>query len=145
MTDANFDPFGDDAALGNGDVSFDFEIPEEVLLPEGDYSGTLIGVSNSSSKAGNPMIVWSYSLDANGSELKNFTALSPTAAWKVTETMGALGVAKTETGRYAFKASEVIGKRVTLRIVHDVYDGRKRLTIKTVMPYQGSASTDDLY
>lgn len=76
----------------------------------GVHVGTCVSAERSTSKAGNPMIVWTFRLE-NGMDLRRWTLLRST---DIHETVVALGL-----DPQAVRLSEAPGKRCRLVISHD--------------------------
>ncbi len=125
-------PFG---APDDQQEEFAIELPKiESSVPEGKYVGRLVDVEKSISKAGNSMWVWTFVIDEgtfSGMEFKLFTALTPSAMWKLTETLVALGF-----GGYGqvikFKLTDVINTRVILHIIEDTYNDQPRPSLNKI-------------
>lgn len=118
------------------------------VLPEGDYLCRLVSVDPEYvSKSGNPCVVWDYMVTDpkagihSGTTLKVYTVTQGAGAFKFTETIKALNV-----GTYVpqpdgtrklvidVDVTELVGKTVMARVVHQEYDGNKRPSISKVMP-----------
>lgn len=116
----------------------DFSVSEKEFqeMAEGSYSGRLVSLESTKSKAGNKMYVWTYVItkgENQGKEMINHTALTPNAMWKLKETLVALGV-KPVDGVYNFVPSDVLNKDVTLDIELQEYEGQSRPSISKVLP-----------
>ena len=90
-------PFGKPAD-NESDDDFAIAMPDEgggVQIPDGPYEGRVVNFEKSKSKSsGNPMWVVDFVITKgkhSGTEFRVFLALTPAAAWKVAETLKALG------------------------------------------------------
>ena len=134
-------PFG--TPTTNLDNTFELDltqVEQKVLLPEGEYIGKLIDIEKTTSKAGNPMWVWTFAVAAGpfaGEELKLFTAVTPAAMWKLTETLEALGLGKAGS-IVKFTPADVLGVKAILHVQHDEYEGKPRPSLnKITAPFEG--------
>jgi hypothetical protein len=145
---AKSNPFG--APREEDDDSFEVQLPSDEeeaskwVVPEGEYDARVVGLEKEESNAGNPMYVWEFELlgpgELKGRTFKSWTALTPAAMWKVREVLEALGLG--ESGKKAkFTKKDAIGRRCTLDIQDDEYEGKLRSTVKTVLPPQERVST----
>ena len=121
---------------------FSVEMPDAssgVKIPDGPYEGRVINFEKSKSKtSGNPMWVVDYVITSgphSGTEFRSFLALTPAAAWKVAETLRALGFKQKVGEKVVFTKADVMGRRVLLNIELDTYEGKERSIVKTVEPH----------
>ncbi len=132
-------PFG-----GGGDSAGTITIPTpeepsdeerfKFYLSPGDRVGTLTGIDDNPSKAGNAMLTFSFDVDKNGVDvnLKYWCTITGGGSFKLGPCLEALKIPQGE-----LKVSEVIGRQVILTIVDDgEYDGRKKSAIKSVSPLE---------
>lgn len=154
MTDAH-DPFGStnitpadgDVFDFNEDQEFAFDVPVETnrfFVPAGVYPAVLVLVTKDTSKSGNPMLVWEYELrftDRLPFNIKNHTVLTENAAWKLRETLNALGIPNKPGERATFRVSQVIGKAVLLTLEEGEYQGRPRNNVSMVSAWDASMGT----
>jgi hypothetical protein len=69
-----------------------------------------------------------------GKEFPLFTAIVPSALWKVAETVEALGLGK--GGAISkFTKSEALSRRCIISIRKDTYNGQERSSIAKVLPH----------
>lgn len=129
-------------ALPEIDEDFDLDLGDPGvtgLLPEGTYPAYLSDVIKGESQKGDPMWTWYFTPLTNFSTntLRLFTVLTPTAAWKVIETLVALGLGK--MGEKAkFKKDDAIYRMCLLEITHEEYpkkSGTIRANINRVLPH----------
>ena len=122
------------------------EVTSGLLVPEGKYTGKLIDVEKSMSQAGNPMWVWTFVLTDGkfeGKEFKLYTALTPSAMWKLTETLEALGIGKAGEA-IKFDLGAVINTEVVMHITEDEYNGKPRNSLdKISAPANGAGAKFD--
>src|SRR5688500_6279323 len=113
-----------DDITGSDDEEFD--LPEhdpeadsgsKYRFTEGDYGVVLVNMKKEKSKAGNPMIVWTFRAEDDSGvdttlRFDIYTALTPKAMWKVHEVARALGLrGEGETGAVRIKKAEALGRR----------------------------------
>jgi hypothetical protein len=129
---------GDDTEDEIDDDVFEIEDFDSDLTPEGTHRVRLVDLEKKESNAGNPMWVWSLMVvggEANGDDLVIFTAITPQAMWKLSETVKAFGLA---TGRGAkFNRDDAIGKEADVIVIHQEYEGRLGASVKKAMPIKG--------
>lgn len=144
-------PFGNPDA-GNGeedDDNFALDaLPTEEeeaakwVIPDADYPGTLIGLEKSVSSNGNPQWVLEWKLDGpkeyKGRTFKDWLTLTPAALWKVRECIEALGIPRDGKG-LKFKKKDAMGRRATLAIEAEEYDGKTRSKIAKYKPISKDA------
>lgn len=159
-------PFGNpDEGSGSGEDDDNFVIdalPTEEeenakwVIPDADYPGTLIGLEHGESKSsGNPQWILEWKLDGpkefRGRTFKDWLTLTPAALWKVREAIEAMNIPREGKG-LKFKKKDAIGKRCTLRIEAEEYDGKTRSKIVKYKPIgkdappsaSGAAKGDDI-
>ncbi len=69
-----------------------------------------------------------------GKEFPLYTAITPSALWKVAETVEALGLGKGGT-MSKFTKSEAMFRRCIINIQKDTYNGQERSSITKVLPH----------
>jgi len=96
-------------------------------------SGTVkcIRCTKEVSQAGNPMYVWLWRVKTGayqGQEIKEFTALTPKALWKLKQILEAIYATKV-AGPFDFDDEDILGMscRADMRI--SVYEGQERIEI----------------
>ena len=105
-------------------------------IPEGEYKMRLIDLVKETSKAGNPMWVWTFTVvsgEHEGIELKTWTALTPAAMWKLTEVLQALGL-PSDGKRANFKKKDALGKECIAVVEDSEYQGRVNSSISNLKP-----------
>ncbi len=110
-------------------------------IPEGKYIGRLVDIEKSTSKSGNPMWVWHFTIvegEYAGMEFRLYTALTPAALWKVAETLEALGI---EGQNVKFTPKEVLNTLVVMVINDDDYNGQLRSQLSGIYPHPKGAGT----
>ena len=119
------------------DAVFEIDLSEQtdgMILPEGEYLGKVIDIEKTTSKAGNPMWVWTFTIvdgKYSGMEFKLFTALTPAALWKLSETLMALGIGGPGE-KVKFEPKEVLNTLAVLHLVEDEYNGKKRNSLDKI-------------
>jgi len=107
------------------------------LIPDGDYPAILVDLRKGFSKSGNPQWVWTFAIMSGehaGKEFSLFTALTPSALWKVAETIEALGLGKGGTVS-KFTKNEALSRRCIISIQKETYNGQERSSIAKVLPH----------
>ncbi len=106
-------------------------------MAEDDYAARVVDLFKDTSNQGNAMYVWEYELlfprSVRGKTFRNFTAITPAAMWKLTETLEALGLGKAG-GKSKFTKQEAIGRYAIVTIEDQEYQGRTRSSIAKVSP-----------
>lgn len=134
-------PFGrpkEDEDFSFDMTGMDTDSTSRFVIPAGYYIGKCIDVKKDTSKAGNPMWVWTFVIihgEQAGKEFKLWTALTPSAAWKVAETLEALDLGK--GGSLAnFKKSDALNRRCIMVIVDDTNDkGKPTSSLDRIMAH----------
>lgn len=130
-------PVGGSPVADNNSFSIDLtNVSDGLVIPDGIYQVKCTEMEQTISQSGNPMFTWAFETTDGaivGHQLKYFTALTPSAMWKVAETVTALGVG--QTGQVVkFKRSDVINKVCGAVIEKTEYNGQERSQIKTLFP-----------
>lgn len=120
--------FGKPQAAAQKDGVFKFKLPDDLgsgrgRIPKGKYIGRCTGVVFEHAKSsGNPMWTWTFVTTKGptaGRDWKLWTALTDDAAWKVVETLKALGLDAEPGEEVKVNRKEVVGVGVTLHIKDD--------------------------
>jgi hypothetical protein len=107
------------------------------LIPDGNYPAVLVDLRKGFSKSGNPQWIWTFAIMSGehaGKEFPLFTAIVPSALWKVAETVETLGLGKGGT-MSKFTKSDAISRRCIISIRKDTYNGQERSSIAKVLPH----------
>ncbi len=130
MTSGN--PFGSPGAESDDD-DFDIDLGDaEGGIEVGVYAMRVLDVEKQVSKAGNDMWTWTFvvtgddkgkACDADGTELKLWTALTPAALWKLIEVVQALGIEVVD-GKIKAKKKDLVGKTCFGNVEMREYQGR---------------------
>lgn len=107
------------------------------LVPDGDYPAVLVDLRKGFSKNGNPQWVWTFAIMNGGhagKEFPLFTAIIPSALWKVAEIVEALGLGK-GGAMSKFTKSEALSRRCVISIRKSTYNGQERSSIAKVLPH----------
>lgn len=146
------DPFA--SAIGN-DV-FEVDMGKEGgRPPAGTAILQLADVRKQVSQNGNPMWVFEFAIveyqlvDGNGDVgewlgeiLPVYCALTPNAMWKMSETMGALGIQRDENEPLAkFKLSDVVNTQCLASLKHAEFNGQLRTEIDALRAHPDGAGT----
>lgn len=116
----------------------DVDVNGGFTIPDGVYRVKCMNVEQTVSKGGNPMFVWDFEVVGGphaGFKSKVFTAITPSAMWKVAETVIALGVGQ-QGSVVKFKRSDVLNKECGALFETTEYNGRNRSQIARVMTLQ---------
>ena len=135
-------PFG--TPQDENSAVFEIDLTEEIPTAiEGEFLGKVIDIEKSTSKAGNPMWIWTFAIvdgQYSGEEFKLFTALTPAAMWKLSETLEALGVGSPGE-KIAFELKDVINTLAVLHLSEDEYNGKKRTSLDKISAPEEGAGT----
>lgn len=126
------------APVSDDDFTIEIDVASDVTVPKGTYPAMVDNVKSSFSNAGNPMLVWEFTLlgkDHLGKKLTMFTAQTPAAMWKLNGVLKALGFDKDESGKIRFKPADAKNRRCVLEVVIENYEGQDRSSIKNVLKH----------
>lgn len=127
------DPFGTPTdPAKSGDFDFVIDVKDQGLLPPGNYQVRCADVQPSTSKEGNPMLVWDFIVVGKETTIRSWTSLQANAKWKIIEYVKALGLI-IEGDELKFNRRDVIGKLAYAVLEHREYQGRKNLNIKQML------------
>lgn len=144
------DPFSESGMIGGGDFE---TVVDNKRAPEGICIVQLMNVTSEISKtSGNRMWVWEFAIrnytdpaevgdEFNGEIVKVFTALSKSAAWKLEETLRALGVPIAEGGAVKFSKEQVLGVVCQASIKHQEYNNKTQVNIQALGAHPSGAGT----
>lgn len=108
-------------------------------IPEGQHPFYVQAITKETSKAGNPMLVWTLTvLDGPqaGTSKKVYTAITPNAMWKVYEMASAVGFPIPENGQFSLGALKAHAQDVIVTgdVIVEDYNGRPSSSVKAVYP-----------
>lgn len=135
-------PYGSPTDDDDDDFSAEFDGDETATVAAGTYTARVVDVVKGDSKAGNPMWTWTFAVTGNekgkksdfdGKELKLWTALTPAAMWKLSETVQALGI-PVEDNKIKCKKGDLVGKSCLIEVQEDEYNGRPSAKINKCLP-----------
>jgi len=120
--------------------------PKRFCIPDGDYVVSVVDVNKETSKAGNPMFVWDMEVaegDHQGHSMRVFTALTPAALWKLSETVEALGLG--EAGQSVkFSKEKALGRRCVAAVLAEEYNEKWNSKIDRLSPHPEGPISDDV-
>lgn len=87
-------------------------------IPEGEWQAVIYNVTETVSKAGQPMLIWEFQLFSNLS-LKVFTMLPPNYDGRLKQLLEIV-YDKSITGGVLFEPADALGKRLLVQVVHRV-------------------------
>ena len=130
---SNDNPFGNPNGNNNsndGEFSVDLSGAGEgggdrFLVQEGKHPCKVTDLVRETSKSGNPMFVWDFTVTAGpdaGKDLRLWTVLTPAALWKLKQVAEALDL-PVDNGKTDF--SKAVGRRCVVVNEHGDYNGRK--------------------
>lgn len=113
---------------------------------EGPHLVRCIGVKADTSAQGNDMLVFDMEVvmdserdTANAGEtLLVYCAQTSAAAWKMKETLVALGVMGADDEEYQFNRGDVVGVYAVAEVELSEYQGKKRPSIATLTPHKAT-------
>lgn len=105
----------------------------------GDWTAYVSQIEKGQSKAGNPMITWTFTLYDGpyaGKSAKVYTALTPDAMWKFAEVCDAVAypIPEDKQVRFGELKKHALRTLVVVTVVEGVYNGRPSNSIDTVYP-----------
>lgn len=130
------------------DELISFSMPGGAKIPDGKYEVKVTNLSRGLSEAGNDMLTWQFVIYKGphaGADFPVFTALTQAAAWKLNETLEALGFEPVETGEeMSISRREAMGRLAIAVIVEEVQKkgkraGQKRSIISALEPHPKGA------
>ena len=120
--------------------------PKRYCIPDGEYAVVVTDVNKEKSKAGNDMFVWDMEIpegDHEGHTLRIYTALTPAALWKLSETVEALGLG--EAGQSVkFSKKKAHGRRAIAKVVAQEYNDKWNSNIDKLFPHPEGPISDDI-
>ena len=105
------------------------------VIPEGNYPAKVVEAKAETSKAGNPMVVWTFELeggDYTGARFWYNTVLLPQSLWNFRNTLEACGVEVAGSGAMDIPLDRLAGRQCAVAIVDGEYNGQKRSEINDV-------------
>jgi hypothetical protein len=140
------DPFSNSNDGGSGEISFHIPTPEETgrTIPDGEYLAKVISVEQQTSQAGNPMLVFDFTLvegDYAGRQFRTYVALTQAAMFKVEEMVNALGIKGNPGSDVTISVADVINTLAVLHIEKQEYNGETRSQIKRMAAPPAGAGT----
>lgn len=125
--------------LPGNNESFELDLSDPNVtgvVPEGVYPAYLSDLQKDTSQKGDPMWVWYFTplVSFSTNTLRLYTVLTPNAAWKVMETLKALGLGN--PGEKAkFTKEDALNRLCSLEIIHEEYRGQMRASVRAVLPH----------
>jgi len=117
--------------INNTILDLDFTgVETSSLLPEGQHVVTVTGAEQSTSQAGNPMLVLTYTGAQTPGSLRQYLALTPNALWKAKLVFEALGL-RPPQGRFQLPMNQLLGRFAIITVDRD----GERLNITDTRPY----------
>lgn len=137
-------PFGSPS----DDETFEIMIPEGAesgKIPAGDqYIGKLLGAVVGKSKADNPMVTWTFTVnegDFEGMDFRLWTPLTDNSMWKVSDVLAALGVPAKPGVKMTIKPKELVGTLVRMVIKDDSGEYQNKSKLDRILPHPDGAGT----
>jgi len=103
-------------------------------LQEGNYTATITKCEMVKSKSDNTDMIL-YSIECQGGIYPYYCKLVPTQLWKLRELLEAAGM-KVPSKTVQVDPARVVGKKVTISVADDEYNGKLKSVIVSVAPYQ---------
>lgn len=132
-------PFGSPVE-NDSDDNFEINIEEaleSLMTPVGVYKAKCVDIAKKRSKADKPMWVFDFAIttpgEQDGKEFKVFCSLSPSAIWKLEQTLSAMGIG-VGGGPIKFIRADVVNKTCQVEIEDQEYEGKKRSGIAKCIP-----------
>lgn len=131
--------------VDNAEIEIDVSKVEkkDFSLTPGTYPAVVQNAEKTFSKEGNPMMVLTFLVN-DRIKTKSYLVLTPAALWKAENVLTALGLEKTEDGKFKFKTGDIIGRRCLTKTINEEYNGEQRVKVDTVKPHpEGHGKTAD--
>ena len=120
--------------------------PKRFCIPDGEYAVRVTNVNKEESKKGNPMFVWDFEVcdgEHTGHSGRVYTALTPAALWKLSETVEALGLG--ENGQAVkFSKQKALGRRAMAQFEAEEYNEKWNSKIQKLFPHPEGPIMDDV-
>lgn len=139
------DPFANGGAAATPqNLDFDFEMPEENLVPEGTYVAKVAQIEKGETKNGDPKLVWDFTIlaaadpsgqNSIGEVLSLHAVLSEKAMWRLQQCLVAVGLVAPGERRLKFSIPDALNRMVFITIKHREFQGRGQADIDQVLPY----------
>lgn len=102
------------------DFEVEFDFSDDGGIEDGIYHARVSDFVLSTSKKGNSMYVWDFTLLEVNRTIQSYTALTPAARWKVTEHLNGVGIQGNPDQPIAkFKRSDILGRPCRIEIVNE--------------------------
>lgn len=130
-------PFGSPDTANT--INWSIAEAEFVELTDGDYKARVVGVEETVSQAGNPMIVLTMALTEGtsaGKEFKTYLVRTSAALWKLKEALHALKI-PSANGVYQISTDVLMNKECIIKLVTEVDPNGEypdRQNIKKMLP-----------
>tara|TARA_Y100000593_G_C4240794_1_gene302033 strand:+ start:430 stop:891 length:462 start_codon:yes stop_codon:yes gene_type:complete len=122
------------------------EDPKRYCIPDGEYAVRVTNVNKEESKAGNPMFVWDFEVcdgPHTGHSMRVYTAMTPAALWKLSETVESLGLG--ENGQAVkFTKQKALGRRALAQVEAEEYNKKWNSKIQKLFPHPDGPIMDDI-
>lgn len=105
------------------------------VVPEGNYPAKVVEAKAETSKAGNPMVVWTFEIDGGdytGARFWYNTVLLPQSLWNFRNTLEACGVEIANSGAMDIPLDRLEGRECAIAIVDGEWNGSKRSEVNDV-------------
>lgn len=112
-------------------------------VPPGIYQASVSDVEKATSKAGNPMLKITFTLEkaidaernehAIGKDLRCFLSFAPKAKWKLVATLRGLGL-DVSGKQLKFSTRSLMGKKARIEVEDSDYGDSKSSSVKSVEP-----------
>ena len=120
--------------------------PKRYCVPDGEYAVRVTNVNKEESKAGNPMFVWDFEVcegPHTGHSMRVWTAMTPAALWKLSETVCALGLGD-EGQAVKFSKQKALGRRALALVEAEEYNKKWNSKIQKLLPHPEGPIMDDI-
>lgn len=127
--------------VDNNNFEADFTgVQSQGVIPPGSYPMYVSNLERSTSQAGNPMLVWEFTIfgeQYTGRTFRIYAALTAAAMWKLQEVMEACGVQA--TGAVRWSRDDVLNTIVDGVINTTTYEEKERSNLDKVLAPQSGA------
>lgn len=138
------DPFSNGGIPGanpaqDQDLSFDFEMPDEILVPEGQYVAKVSGLDQGETKNGDPKLVWDFMILAPESQVGQIMSmhvgLTDKQFWKLQQILVGIGCIPAGSKSLRFTRIDAINRMCFITVKHREFQGRPTADIDQVLPF----------
>jgi hypothetical protein len=110
------------------------------VLDAGTYLAKIVSIESGKSKAGNPMLTWTFSVSDHPGTLRMWTALDAKSLWKIKGIFSNLGYSV--DGELDVDTDELVGREVAIEVTVGDWNGSPTNNVDDVKD-AAAAGTDN--